>query len=424
MPLRIRVEGKTPLSGTYRPAGSANAAQALIAAALLSEAPITLRNMPRTLSTLGMLDQAARLGAAVEWQGESQLTIDAATISRRALAQGESDASLGVILFLPALLSRRQYARLEVDFPLNRIRTHLEALRDLGQDVVIQGSAVDVRAAPWDSKDILLSQTSVTATALVMMLAACMGRETVIHNAATEPHLQQLGRVLEQMGARIEQLGSNVVRVFGIAVLGPAEATVGSDLIEAASVAAIAALTGGRLQIEGIDASEMRLIARIYWRLGIQMELSEEGIYIPRHELLSVSNREEDVDSSIESAPWPGFPSDLVAVATVIATQSRGTSLIHEKLYANRLLFVDKLKAMGAQIVLCDPHRAIVVGPTPLHGVYLDSPDVRTGLGMLGAALVADRETIIDNAQALEHTFGGILGRLQAINAGITLVES
>jgi UDP-N-acetylglucosamine 1-carboxyvinyltransferase len=154
------------------------------------------------------------------------------------------------------------------------------------------------------------------------------------------------------------------------------------------------------------------------------MELSDEQIYVPRHDLLTVSNREEDVDSSIETAPWPGFPSDLVAIATVIATQSRGTSLIHEKLYANRLLFVDKLKAMGAQIVLCDPHRAIVVGPTPLHGIYLDSPDVRTGLGMLGAALVAEGQTIIDNAQALEHTFGGVLGRLQAIHAGITLVES
>jgi UDP-N-acetylglucosamine 1-carboxyvinyltransferase len=226
------------------------------------------------------------------------------------------------------------------------------------------------------------------------------------------------------MGARIDQLGSNVVRVYGTDALGAAEATVASDLIEAASVAALAALTGGRLQIEGIDPLDMRLIARIFWRLGIQMELSDEQIYVPRHDLLTVSNREEDVDSSIETAPWPGFPSDLVAIATVIATQSRGTSLIHEKLYANRLLFVDKLKAMGAQIVLCDPHRAIVVGPTPLHGIYLDSPDVRTGLGMLGAALVAEGQTIIDNAQALEHTFGGVLGRLQAIHAGITLVES
>lgn len=421
--MRIKVEGKTPLSGVYRPAGSANAAQALIAAALLTEAPVVLRNTPHTLSTQGMLDTAARLGASVDWPEDGDVSINAAAISRRTLAQGESDASLGLILILPALLARRQHARLEVDFPLNRIRTHLEALRDLGQDVVTQSGAVDVRAAPWERKDILLSQTSVTATALVMMLASRLGKETTIHNAATEPHLQQLASFLGQMGARIEQSGSNVIRVFGVPEMGGAEATVASDVIEAASVAALSALSGGRLQIEGVPAADMRLIARIYQRLGVQLELSDDQIFVPKHDGFSVSNREEDVDSSIETAPWPGFPSDLVAIATVIATQSRGTSLIHEKLYANRLFFVDKLKAMGAQIVLCDPHRAIVIGPSPLHGIYLDSPDVRTGLGMLGAALIADRETTIDNAQALEHTFGRVLGRLQGIQARITLVE-
>lgn len=422
--MRIKVEGRTPLSGIYRPAGSANAAQALIAAAMLTEAPVTLRNTPRALSTQGMLEMAVRLGAAVEWLNDDDLMINAAAISRRTLAQGESDASLGLILFLPALLARRQHARLEVDFPLNRIRTHLEALRDLGQDVVTQNGAVDVRAAPWERKDVLLSQTSVTATALVMMLASKLGKETVIHNAATEPHVQQLAEFLVQLGARIEQTGSNVIRVFGAAEMNGAETVVACDVIEAASVAAISALTGGRLQLEGVQTADMRLIARIYQRLGVQLELSGDQIFVPRHEQLTVSNREEDVDSSIETAPWPGFPSDLVAIATVIATQARGTSLIHEKLYANRLLFVDKLKAMGAQIVLCDPHRAIVIGPSPLRGVYLDSPDVRTGLGMLGAALIADRETTIDNAQALEHTFGGVLGRLQSIQAKITLVES
>jgi UDP-N-acetylglucosamine 1-carboxyvinyltransferase len=163
------------------------------------------------------------------------------------------------------------------------------------------------------------------------------------------------------------------------------------------------------------------VIAKIYWRLGIQLDIDEAAIFVPKHDTLTVSNREEDADSSIETAPWPGFPSDLVAVATVIATQARGTSLIHEKLFNNRLLFVDKLKAMGAQIVLCDPHRAIVVGPSPLRGIYMDSPDVRAGLGMLAAALVAEGESVIDNAQAIEQSFAGVLGKLQAINAKITV---
>src|SRR5690606_10976134 len=187
------------------------------------------------------------------------------------------------------------------------------------------------------------------------------------------------------------------------------------------SVAAISAMSGGRVHIEGIRQSDMRIIAKSSWRLGLQVDMDETTMYIPRHETLTVSHREEDVDSSAETAPWHGFPSDLVAIATVVATQARGTSLIHEKLFNNRLLFVDKLKAMGAQIVLCDPHRAIVVGPTPLRSVYLDTPDVRAGLGMLAAALVAEDETLIDNAQAIEHTFAGVLGKLQACNAKITV---
>ncbi len=163
------------------------------------------------------------------------------------------------------------------------------------------------------------------------------------------------------------------------------------------------------------------MIAKIYQRLGIDLDLDETNLFVPKHKQLTVLNREEDVDSSIETSIWPGFPSDLVAVATVIATQARGTSLIHEKLFNNRLLFVDRLKAMGAQIVLCDPHRAIVVGPSPLYGVYMASPDIRTGMGMLGAALIAAGTTTIDNAQVIEHHFGDVTHKLQALGAQITI---
>ena len=186
------------------------------------------------------------------------------------------------------------------------------------------------------------------------------------------------------------------------------------------SVAAISAMCGGRVQIGGVRGSDLRAIAKMFWRLGMQMDIDEDNVFIPKHDILSVSSRDEDLDSSIETAPWPGFPSDLISVATVIATQSRGTSLVHEKMFNNRLLFVDKLKAMGAQIVLCDPHRAIVVGSTPLRAIYMDSPDVRAGIGMLAAALVADGESVIDNAQSLEQTFAGVLDKLKALNAHIT----
>ena len=185
------------------------------------------------------------------------------------------------------------------------------------------------------------------------------------------------------MGAHIEGIGSNILRVISPPELTGAEVTVGPSHIEAASVAAIGALSGGRIEINSIRHDDMRMIGKIYHRLGIDLDLEQDRIFVPRHKQLSVLNREEDVDSSIETSIWPGFPSDLVAVATVVATQARGTSLIHEKLFNNRLLFVDRLKAMGAQIVLCDPHRAIVVGPSPLYGIYMASPDVRAGLGML-----------------------------------------
>jgi UDP-N-acetylglucosamine 1-carboxyvinyltransferase len=419
--MRIRVQGKSALGGIYRPSGNANAGQALLAAALLTDEPVILRNMPRTQSTLGMMAQAQQLGAVVEWIDEAALRVEASQLTRRTLAQNETDASVGVIMLVAPLLVRRGHVRFEIDFPLNRIRTHLEALRDLGIDVVTSSGAVELKAVPWERKDIILTQASVTATAICLIAAAQLGRETILRNAACEPHIQELAELLGKMGAVIDGQGSNVLRVFGSPQLHGVEAVVGPDHIEAASVAAIGALSGGRLQLEGIRLHDMRMIAKIFWRLGIQMDLDENLLFIPKHEALTVSNREEDVDSSIETAPWPGFPSDLVAVATVVATQARGTSLIHEKLFNNRLLFVDKLKTMGAQIVLCDPHRAIVVGPTPLRAIYMDSPDVRTGLGMLGAALIADGESIIDNAQALEHSFGGILDKLRAVNARIDI---
>ncbi len=419
--MRIRVEGKQPLNGVYRPSGNANTAQALLAASMITDSPVTLHNFPRTLSTQSMITSAESLGVVLTWNDDSSLTATHSGLTRRVLTQGETDVSIGGLLLVAPLLVQRQYVRLEIDYPLNRIRTHLEALRDLGIDVVTSANAVDLKAASWETREIILSQASVTATALVLMLSACLGKYTVLKNAACEPHVQELTSMLVQMGARIDGIGSNVLHIHGATALAGADVSIRPDHIEAASVAAIAAMSGGRVQIEGVRGSDMRAIARMFERLGLHIDIDAETMFIPKHEVLTVSNREEDVDASVETAPWPGFPSDLVSVATVIATQARGTSLIHEKMFNNRLLFVDKLKAMGAQIVLCDPHRAIVVGSTALRGIYMDSPDVRAGIGMLAAALVADGESVIDNAQTLEQTFAGVLGKLQAINAPIIL---
>lgn len=422
--MRICVEGRRPISGIYKPSGNPNAAQALLAAALLTDAPVTLRNVPDTSSTRAMIDTARRLGATIEAAEDGAasaetVVIQSSQLTRRVLTQSETDISTGAILFVPPLLIRRQHVRLELDFPLNRIRTHLEALRDLGVDVVTSSGAVEFKAATWDKGQVILTQASVTATAMAMMLASRLGRETVIYNAACEPHVQALAHTLAQMGAHVEGIGSNRLCVYGTSELKGADITIAPDHIEAASVAAIGALCGGRVQIEGVGRDDLGIIDKIYKRMGIEMDFDDTTWFIAKQDMLYLSNREEDVDSSIETAPWPGFPSDLVAVATVIATQARGTSLIHEKLFNNRLLFVDKLKAMGAQVVLCDPHRAIVVGHTPLHSIYIDSPDVRAGLGLLAAALAADGQSIIDNAQVIENSFANIFDKLHAMNAGI-----
>lgn len=419
--MRIRVEGGHALNGTYKPSGNSNAAIVMLAASMLTEEPVTLNNMPDTSNVQAMLDVAGRLGASYTRAGHT-LTIQTEQLTRRVITSDDTDAALGALLYLAPMLVRRDYVRLEVDFPLNRIRAHLEALRDLGLDVVNVEGAVEIRAARWDYKDIILTQTSVTATAIVMMLAASLGQETIIHNTASEPHLQQLAHLLERMGAQVQGVTSNVLHIFGKEKgLHGSDFTIQCDHIEAASVAAMIALSGGRGQIKETRQSDLRMIAKIYQRLGLNLDVDEHDTFIARHEMLAISNREEDVDSSIETAPWPGFPSDLVAIATVIATQARGTSLIHEKLYNNRLIFVDKLKSMGAQIVLCDPHRAIVVGKSPLYPIYMDTPDVRTGLGMLAAALIAEGETVIDNAQALRQNFDRVINKLQNLGAKITV---
>lgn len=419
--MRIKVEGGHPLNGTYTPSGSANAAAACLAAALLTDHPVTLSGVPHTTSTASMLELAGFLGAQITGGGGQPYELITDQITKRQLTPTVTGGMVGGMLFVAPILSRRGYVRLEVDFPLNRVRTHLDALRDLKQDVSITSGAIEINATHWEHLDILLSQASVTATGMVMMLAALLGRETVIRNAACEPHVQALGRMLERMGAQVEGIGSNCVTVFGTRELVGTHAALPVDHVEAASAAAMIAISGGRGQVSGAPRQDMQMIARTFHWLGMSLDIDANETFVPRHESLSMSNREEDVDASIESAPWPGFPSDLIPMATVIASQAHGTTLIHEKMFNNRLLFIDKLNMMGAQIVLCDPHRAIVVGRTPLRGIYMDTPDVRAGLALLAAALVGDGTSTIDNAQAVAKSFDGVIGKLQALGAKIVV---
>ncbi|MBN1966473.1 MAG: UDP-N-acetylglucosamine 1-carboxyvinyltransferase [Anaerolineae bacterium] len=422
--MRIGVTGNNPLKGTYHPGGSSNAALALIAASLLSEQPVTLGNLPGTASVELMLEVAALLGTeAAHNPAARSVRLTTPAITTRALTRAMTAQKVGVVLFLAPILARRGHVRLEVTYPVSRLYPHLTALRDLGCRVDVREGLVEVALVPWQRREVVLMQTSVTATAMVAMLAAAQPGETIVHNAASEPHVRDLLDLLVTLGAQIDGIGSNLLRITGRESLGGGAATIAPDHVEIASVAAIAALSGGRLDVEGVRAPDLRLIARVFGRLGLRLDLDDDHLHVPRHEGFIISGQEEEVDVSVETAPWPGFPSDLVGMATLIATQAQGTILVHEKLFKDRMLFVDKLTGFGAQIVLCDPHRAVVVGPTPLYAQYLDTPDVRTGLALLGAALLAEGETIIDGAELLDWNFDGVLPKLSALGASIRVLE-
>ncbi|MHB8625098.1 MAG: UDP-N-acetylglucosamine 1-carboxyvinyltransferase [Aggregatilineales bacterium] len=426
--MRIKVDGNQPLRGTFRVAGNSNAALAALAGSMLTDEPVTLANIPQTANVAAMLDIGQALGLQVEAHEGGRYVLKTAQIIARQLDRAQTDQLSGSILFLAPILARRQHARLMLNIPLSRYHPHLSAIRDLGGAVKVTGEGViDFEIQRWDKRELMLTQTSVTATSLVCMLAAALGTETIVHNAASEPHVTDLLWLLRQMGAHIDGGGSNLLRIHGAPVDSPLHGgilTVSPDHVEAASVAAIAALTAGRVIVEGVRPVDLQMTLKVYERLGLRADLDADTLNLVASRPFAISERDEDVDVAVETAPWPGFPSDLAAISTVIATQARGTVLIHEKLFSNRLLFVDKLNGMGAQIVLCDPHRAIVIGPTPLRGEYIDNPDSRTGLAMLAAALCADGITTIDNAETFDRTFEHVIDRLIALGAHITRDES
>ncbi len=418
--MRVTVRGQRPLKGVYHPSGNSNEAIALLAAGMLSQHPTVLHNMPDTMAVQEMIDLVTQLGATCTWD-EDRFSVRNEGIGTRFPRGMSEQLPVAAILLLAPLLAQRGYAALEWPAPLGRLHTHLAALRDLGVRVNISGVRIELYATPWQTADIVLTETSVTATALICMLAATQDAETRIYNAASEPHLRSLQQVLVQMGAQIDGIGSNLLTIRGLpsADLGSAEHHILPSHIEVASLAGIAALLPGHITIDPIVPGDLRIIRKVYERLGIRLLTEQTRLHVPEHEQLLTSRREEDVDVEIDTAPWPGFPSDLVALTTVLASQAHGTTLIHEKLFNNRLLFVDKLKGMGAQIILADPHRAVVIGPTPLYADYLDTPDVRTGLALLAAALCTDGEVVIDRAELIARNFAGVIPKLQALGADI-----
>ena len=423
------IEGGYPLSGTVVPAGNKNAALPILAASLLTEEELVISNVPRIRDVDAMLALLEDLGVSVLWRDDHELCLRA-----DAVLSGNVDDELGSRIRASFLLAGPLLARFgEAHMPppggdfigRRRLDPHIDALIALGASVEADPRGYHVWApAGLRAGDLFMDEASVMATENALMAAALTPGVTTIRNAASEPHVQDLARLLTAMGARIEGIGSNLMRVHGAARLGGAHHMICPDHIEVASFMALAAVTGGELRIRDTVPEDLRMIRAVFDRLGLGSHLEGNDVIVPPEQRLRVKDDVGDAIPKIDDGPWPAFPADLTSIALALATQAEGTVLIFEKMFENRLFFVDKLTSMGARIVLCDPHRAIVSGPSRLHGERMDSPDIRAGMAMLIASLCADGISEIGNVGQIDRGYERIDDRLRDLGARIDRVST
>jgi len=417
------IEGGQPLSGAIVPAGNKNAALPALAATLLTEEEVVLRNVPRIRDVETMIDLLRGLGARAEWREDNVVVICAADVILTEVDAELSEQIRASFLLAGPLLARFGKATMPPPggdvIGRRRLDPHLDAFRALGAGVESDRSYRLSAPLGLRACDFFMDEPSVMATENALMAAALTPGSSVIHNAASEPHVQDLARLLLQMGARIEGIGSNVLVVHGAETLGGADYTIGPDYIEVGSFIALAACTGGELRIRDVVADDLRMTRLAFERLGCRVELQGSDIVVPPDQQLRVKDDEGDAISKIEDGPWPAFPADLTSIALALATQAEGMVLIFEKMFENRLFFVDKLVSMGARVLLCDPHRAVVSGPSRLHGERMESPDIRAGMAMLIAALCAEGTSEIGNIRAIDRGYERIDERLRALGARI-----
>jgi UDP-N-acetylglucosamine 1-carboxyvinyltransferase len=423
------IQGGVPLSGEVVPAGNKNAALPILAACLLTEEELVVRNVPRIRDVQSMLGLLERLGVKVAWMGENELRLQADEISGTEVDEELADRIRASFLTAGPLLARFGEVRMPPPggdtIGRRRLDAHLDAFRDLGAkidgDVWIELSAPPAGLKP---KRIFMDEPSVMGTENALLAAALTPGPTTIVNAACEPHVQDLARLLCKMGAQVDQIGSNVMTVHGQDKLGGAEHDVCPDHIEIASFMALAAATSGELRIRGVVQEDLEGIRRVFRRIGLQTMIEGGDLLVPPEQKLTIRDDHGEMTPEIDDGPWPAFPADLTSIALALATQADGTILIHEKMFENRLFFVDKLVAMGARITLCDPHRAIISGPSRLHGARLESPDIRAGMAMLIAALAADGTSEIGNVAQIDRGYERIDTRLRDLGARIERVAS
>jgi UDP-N-acetylglucosamine 1-carboxyvinyltransferase len=421
------IEGGVPLSGTIVPAGNKNAALPLLACSLLTAEDVVLHNVPHIRDVEAMLALLADLGVRVERRDGNTVAVNAGRVEKTEVDAGLAERIRASFLAAGPLLARFGTAVMPPPggdvIGRRRLDPHLDAFRALGatvehdRDVRIAAPSGGLRAC-----DFFMDEPSVMATENALMAAALTPGTSVIRNAASEPHVQDLARMLVKMGAAVEGIGSNVMYVHGLEQIGGCEHTVSPDHIEIASFMALAGVTGGELRIKDCVAEDLRMIRLVFRRLGLRTEIEDGDCVVPGGQELKVARDAGDYQSKVEDGPWPAFPADLTSIAVALATQADGSVLVFEKMFENRLFFVDNLILMGAEITICDPHRVIVIGPRRLRGERLSSPDIRAGMAMLIAALCAEGTSEIHNVQQIDRGYERIDERLRSLGARIERV--
>jgi UDP-N-acetylglucosamine 1-carboxyvinyltransferase len=423
---KYRIEGGFPMKGAIRASGNKNAALPCIAASLLTGEPVRLRNMPDIEDVRVMLEILRSFGATVCWSGENEVSIHAKEILRSDVPAESAAKIRASILFAGPLLARTGKAVLPPPggdvIGRRRIDTHFLALSELGAKIEVDGRFV-FSTNKLAGTDLFLDEASVTATENALMAAVLAQGKTFIRNAASEPHVQDLCRFLNAMGAKVSGIGSNIIEVEGVEGLHGADFAIGPDFMEIGSLIGLTAVTRGEVEIKGVEPQDLRMIKLAFARLGITWTVEGNSLFVPDGQQMRVDPDLGGMVPKIDDAPWPGFPPDLTSIMTVVATQVDGTVLIHEKMFESRMFFVDKLIGMGARIILCDPHRAVVSGPCKLTGSTLTSPDVRAGMAMVIAALCAEGVSTIHNVYQIERGYERITERLTGLGARITRLE-
>jgi len=420
------IEGGHPLSGTIVPAGNKNAAQPLLAATLLTEDPVVLKNVPQIGDIDIIVDILRDLGAEISYSGDHELTICTRSVEKTTLRTDLCRKVRGSFMFAGPLLGR--FGQATIPRPggdrigRRRVDTHVLALEGLGAQVYTNHIYGFKAPKGLVGADILLDERSVTGTENAVMAAALAKGTTILRNVASEPHVQELCVMLNKMGAQISGIGTNELVIVGVAKLSGTTHTIGPDYMEVGSFIGLAGATNSEIRIANAAPENMRKSLMVFRRLGLEVDIDGEDIVVPPFQKLEIMPDVGDAIPRIDNDPWPGFPPDLMSIAIMVATQAHGTVLFFEKMFEQRMYWLDRLIDMGAKIIICDPHRAVVVGPSKLYGEQLTSPDIRAGMAMIIAALCAEGESVISNIEQIDRGYENIDARLRKLGAHIKRV--